>query len=222
MITETIRVLIADDHSLVREGLRCLLKSKDNYEVIGEAATGEKAVELTRELKPDILLLDVGFPSKSGLEVLYDIQSLTTKTTVIFVTRHLSESMAKQAFLAGAHGYLYKNLSFEQLDRAILKALKGEIVVSKELEHVKDEIIAILNNEAGARVSSDPLDSLSKREREIFFMLAKGMPNRVIAQDLEISPRTVETHRSRVIKKLNFASTADLVKFAIKNHLVVP
>ena len=219
--TPRLSVLAADDHTIVRHGIKTILAGSDRYEVVGEARDADETMELLASLKPDILLLDIGLPSKSGIEVIYELREKQIPITIVVLTMHENEIMAKQALSAGAMAYILKDFTPEGLLQTIDKAVDGERVVPPQFQHIVDEIER-KGPSMGNGAEGDPLSRLSRREREVFFLLADGMPNRTIAKKLFISPRTVETHRARVIKKLGFKSTADLIRYAIKNNLLTP
>lgn len=220
--TPRLSVLVADDHTLVRHGIKTILDGADRYEVVGEARDADETMELLASLKPDILLLDIGLPSKSGIEVIYELREKQIPITIVVLTMHENEIMAKQALSAGAMAYILKDFTPEGLLQTIDKAVDGERVVPPQFQHIIEEIERKGPSISGNGSEADPLSKLSRREREVFFLLADGMPNRTIAKKLFISPRTVETHRARVIKKLGFKSTADLIRYAIKNNLLTP
>ena len=214
---DSIRIVLADDHTIVRHGIKQVLESTGDYEIVGEAETADEAIAKVASESPEILLLDLGLPGKSGLEVLFELKETKVETRVVVLTMHENEIMAKQAISAGARAYLLKDCPPAELLEAIKKVHAGECVVP---EKYKESVEEKKSGKSGSAKEGDPLGKLSKREREVFFMLADGKPNRVIAKELFISPRTVETHRARVIKKLGFDSTADLIRYAIKHKLV--
>lgn len=224
MTAQNISILIADDHTIMRHGIKSVLNPEINFTVIGETNGADETIEKVEELKPDILILDLGLPEKSGIEVIYAIEERKLETNIIVLTQHDDEAMITQALGAGAKAYILKDFSPESLVATIARVLDGEIILPEKFEHLRTDILKRRDSSASTeRLSSDdPLSKLSKREREIFFHLANGMPNRAIAKKLFISPRTVETHRARVIKKLGFSSTADLIRYAIKHNLLTP
>lgn len=224
--TNKASIVIAEDHTLVREGIKKILDTTERFSILGEASGADSAVAELERVNPDLMILDIGLPEKSGIEVLYTIREKGLKTKVIILTMHENELMAKQAILAGARAYILKDFTPQGLLETINKVLSGAIVLPQQFDHLREEIGAALKKgKVGKKprtFEEDPLYKLSKREREVFFLLANGMPNRVIAKKLFISPRTVETHRARVIKKLGFKSTADLIRYAIKSNLLTP
>ncbi|MCB0337671.1 MAG: response regulator transcription factor, partial [Bdellovibrionales bacterium] len=183
----TISIVIAEDHTLVRKGVKTILEDQDSrYEVIGESETAEEAIALVKSLGPDLLLLDLSLPDKNGLEVIRLLRAEGNSTQIIVLTMHDDEDLAIQAIQAGADSYILKDFSPEGLVQAIEQTILGECVLPESLLHIKTGL-----DQRGD--SSDPLHKLSKREREVFFHIANGKPNREIAKLLYISPRTVET-----------------------------
>jgi DNA-binding NarL/FixJ family response regulator len=220
---QSVRIVIADDHPLIRNGISAVLNAESNFMIVGEAGSAEEALALTERHQPDILLLDIGLPEKSGIEVLVHVKDKSKATKVIILTMQESELLARQSLLAGARAFLLKDLSTEYLLPAIRQVLSGAVIVPEQFAHLVTELDEALKNPTAKKVikaAQEPLHQLSKREREIFFMLAKGVPNRDIAKDLFISSRTVETHRARILKKLTLASTPEITRFAIKHGLM--
>ncbi|NLF25337.1 MAG: response regulator transcription factor [Deltaproteobacteria bacterium] len=219
-----ISVLISDDHTLIRYAVRNILEGRPDYRIIGEAANADGTITMVRDLKPDILILGLGLPGKSGIEVLYQIREEELPPMTVVLTMHESELMIRQAIMAGANAYILKTSTPEELLDTLQRVREGvRNIVPNRFQYIIDELTErAASNKPFKRGEDDPLQKLSKREREVFFMLADGMPNRTIAKELFISPRTVETHRARVIKKMGFTSTADLIRYAIKNNLLIP
>lgn len=207
-------VVLTDDHAIVRHAVRTILESDERYQILAETNCADGAVALVRQHQPDILVLDIALPGKSGIDALREINKHKTSTKTVILSMFEDELRVRQALHAGASSYIFKNCSPTELLETLSRTASNEMVVPKGYEH-------ILNKEDGFSLSKDPLTTLTKREREIFFMLAEGLPNRIIAKKLIISARTVETHRARVIKKLGLSSTADIVRYAIRNHLIV-
>jgi DNA-binding NarL/FixJ family response regulator len=220
---QSIRIVIADDHPLIRNGISAVLNSEPNFVIVGEAGSAEEALTLAERHQPDILLLDIGLPERSGIEVLVSVKEKCKDTKVIILTMQESELLARQSLLAGARAFLLKDLSTQYLLPAMRQVLSGAVIVPEQFAHLVSELDEALKNPTAKKVikaAQEPLHQLSKREREIFFMLAKGVPNRDIAKDLFISSRTVETHRARILKKLSLGSTPEITRFAIKHGLM--
>ena len=204
-----IRVVIAEDHTLIREALVKLLGESRKIDVVGEAATGTTAVSMTKRLEPDVLLLDVTMPEKDGLQALAELQQLHVPTKVIVLTMHEDEAHGVRAMRAGAAGFLRKSASIDELLAAIEKVHKGEQVAPAE-------IMAALNRKR----SEHPAQILSQREFQVMSYLAAGKTNREIADTLSISVKTVDTHRGHVLKKLRLRNNSDITRFAISNGLI--
>lgn len=219
---ESVRVVLADDHIIVRHAIRTILKADPKYSVIAECSEADDAINKVLELKPDLLILDLGLPGKSGVEAIFELSQSDTQTKTVVLTMFDDETKVRQSFTAGARGYILKDTSPEQFLSGLDTVLKGGIFLSDSLVKMHGEPRTIIESDDSnaENPDMDPLGKLSKREREVFYLLADGMPNRVIAKKLFISPRTVETHRARVIKKLGFNSTADLIRYAIRNNLL--
>ena len=207
-VTATIRVLVCDDHALVRSGLRRLLESESSFDVVGEAADAEHAVAGVAELKPDVLLLDVVMPGRSGIEALGDLQAASPETRVLVLSMQDDPRYVRQAFAAGARGYLVKEAAGADLVQAIQEVAAGRQYVHPSL----GARLAALDAEARQRAKTDPL---SEREHEVLRLLALGHTNQEIAKLLFISVRTAESHRARVMQKLKLSSRAELVRHAV-------
>lgn len=216
--TGTVKVVLADDHHLVRHAIKSIINSFEGVTVVGEAEDATSALKVVNETNPDLLILDIGLPSRSGLDVLYEIKRRGLPTKVMMLSMYDDEQRVKQAIAGGAFSYVAKNSSPSELLAAIRSASCGQFYLSKQFQHIDPKLLG--DSAEKTESKQDPLDLLSPREREMFFLLAEGLPNRIIAKRLFISPRTVETHRARVIKKLGFKSNADLIRYAIKHGLV--
>src|SRR5262245_25756920 len=204
-----IRVVIADDHTMFRQGLAQLLGSVEDITVVGEAADGHEAFRLIRELSPEAAILDVSMPA-GGVEVARQIRTHGLSTKVILLTMHNDPVAASQAIQSGAHGYVLKDNAFEDLVYALRSAVRGGTFISPSLT-------------AGALKAGEMRkedDRLTKREREVLGLIATGLTNRQIADRLFISVKTVETHRARIIESLDLHTTAELVRYAIEHRLI--
>lgn len=209
-----IRVAIADDHALVREGMRRMLSASDLVEVIGEASNGAEAVELVEAHEPDVLLLDITMPVKDGIEATSDIISLGRKTKILILSMHADDQYALRTLRAGANGFISKGARLEELLRAITEVQKGNRYLPEK----------IAKSFAERHIQPDaekPLaELLSKREFQVMSYLAQGMTNREIADLLNISVKTVDTHRGHVLKKLKLRNNSDITRFAIQHGYV--
>ncbi|MBN8548528.1 MAG: response regulator transcription factor [Deltaproteobacteria bacterium] len=217
---EQATVVLTEDHDIVRYAVKSLLEKSGHYKVVGEAENAESTIDLLEKHRPQLAILDLGLPGRSGLETIYQIKERGLPTRVVVFTMYDDPAKMKQALAAGAAGYILKNSSPEVLLEELSRIMNGEVVLPKKYEPLKSESGWTPSTSEKPSSETDPLDKLSKREREVFFLLADGLPNRVIAKKLFISPRTVETHRARVIKKLGFSSTADLIRYAIRHNLL--
>jgi two-component system response regulator NreC len=213
--TTTIRVLIVDDHTLVRSGLRLLLEAEEDVCVEDEAGDAEQAIRLARLHKPDVVLLDVVMPGRSGLEAAPEILEAAPKARILVLSMQDDPSYVRQAFSAGASGYLLKEAADDDLVQAVREVASGGRYVHPAL----GARLAAAEAEARARAEADPL---SEREREVLRLLALGHTNQEIAKLLFISVRTAETHRAHVMQKLRLSTRAELVRHALQQGLLEP
>jgi DNA-binding NarL/FixJ family response regulator len=211
-----IRVLLGDDHSIVRAGLRRLVEDAGDMVVVAEAADGREAIKKVQESLPDVAVIDLSMPGMDGLEVVGRLLSRYPKLPVLILTMHEEEQFVIRAIGAGAMGYVTKRSAAEQLLAAIRKVHAGGRYITEAMA----ESLA-LRVAKGSKVQS-PLDSLSNREIQILRRLAQGQTNREIAEDYQISVKTVDTYRGRLLRKLNLRNNAELTRFAIQNRLVEP
>ena len=210
-----IKIILADDHKLVRQGVRSLLEAQPGFEVIGEASDGQEAYKLIETLSPDIALLDVMMPNLNGIEAAKLVRQRELKTKIIFLSMHANATYAVRALQSGALGYVLKDSDFSEVLNAVEHVMEGRRYLSTA---IADEVLEmLLNAEAG---KDETLDLLSPREREILQLVAEGNSNAAIADKLSLSVRTVESHRLNLTKKLRITSHADLVKFAINQGLI--
>jgi len=211
-----IKVLLADDHSIVRAGLCRIVEESGDMTVVAEAADGKAAILQARNAAPDVAVIDISMPEFDGLEVTARLLDEIPDLPVIILTMHEEEQYVVRAIEAGARGYITKKSAPEQLVKAIRKVLAGQRYLSPEAT----ESLA-LRVARGAKGQS-PLDSLSNRELQVLKQLALGNTNREIAAAYNISIKTVDTYRLRLLKKLNLRNNADISRFAIQNHLIEP
>jgi DNA-binding NarL/FixJ family response regulator len=203
-----LRVLLADDHALVRAGIRALLERIRYVEVIAEAGDGPEALELIRTLRPDIVLLDIAMPGLSGLEVLRQVASRHSEMCVIVLTVHENEEYAEHALRAGARGFLPKSAASAELELAIRTVARGELYLSPEISH------------HAAQTQAKPAAKLTPRQLEVLALIADGKSTKDIARALSISTKTVETHRAQLMERLQIYDVAGLVRYAIRTGLV--
>lgn len=209
-----IRILLADDHSIVRAGLRRLVEGAGDMVVVAEAATGREAIEKIHEAMPDVAVVDISMPGIDGLEVIQQILFHYPKLPILVLTMHEEEQYVVRAFSAGAMGYITKRSAAEQLIKAIRKVHGG----GRYMDDSAAESLALRLTRK--RDEGSPLDALSNREIQVLRRLAMGNSNREIAEDYSISVKTVDTYRSRLLKKLNLRNNAELTRFAIQNRLI--
>lgn len=211
-----IRVVLAEDHQVVRQGLRALLEAEADLAVIGEADDGLQVVERVRDLAPDVLVLDWMLPGLQGLEVTRQILKEAPTTEILILSMHADESYVIQALRAGASGYVLKDAGASELVKAIHECVAGRRYLSETLPAAAIEE-AVRRRQTG---QLDPYHSLTNREREILQMVAEGDTNQEIADRLSISRRTVETHRLNLMRKLDLQNQADVTRYAIKRGLI--
>ncbi len=211
-----IRVLLADDHSIVRAGLRSLIEDTGEMEVVVEAADGHEAIQQALKTRPDVAVIDISMPGMDGLEVISQLHSSLPELPILVLTMHEEEQYVVRSISAGARGYITKRSAPEQLVKALRQLHQGGRYLSAEAA----ELLA-LRLARGERGQS-PLDSLSNREMQVLRALALGQTNREIAENYHISVKTVDTYRFRLLKKLNLRNNADLSRFAIQTGLIKP
>lgn len=211
-----IRVLVADDHTIVREGLVMILRSSPDIEVVGEAADGEQAIAMVEKLQPHVVLMDISMPGMSGLEAIRQIRRAFPHVKVLALTIHESEDYILHVLRAGVHGYVVKRAAGQELLSAIRAVVRGE-------SYLHPAIVKVVLSDYLQRLEhgqEEPV--LTEREREIVRLIAEGYKNREIAQRLNISLKTVETHRANIMQKLNINDRVQLVRFAIRTRLIEP
>jgi DNA-binding NarL/FixJ family response regulator len=211
-----IKVLLADDHSIVRAGLRRIVEESGEMQVVAEAADGQEAIQLVKKTAPDVAVIDISMPGLDGLEVIGQLQALNPKLPILVLTMHEEGQYVVRAIQAGALGYLTKQSAPEQLVKAIRKIYKGQRYITDEAA----ESLALRVARGSNGKSS--LDSLSMRELQVLRRLAMGHTNREIANAYHISIKTVDTYRARLLKKLGLRNNAELSRFAIQNRLIEP
>ena len=210
-----LRILVADDHHVVRTGLRALLESKAGWRVCAEAANGRDAVEKASAFRPHVAVLDIGMPLLNGIEATRQIRKVSPETEVLILTMHDSEQMIQGVLDAGARGYILK----DDADRNLLAAVEA---LRKHKPYLSSRVSAAVTSTALSDVPEGerPARPLTPREREIVQLLAEGKSNKEIASYLHISVKTAETHRANIMLKLNFHSVTELVRYAVKNRII--
>jgi len=212
-----LKILIADDHGIVRTGLRLLFERIQDMQVVGEATDGRQAVRLAKELKPDIVILDIGMPLLNGLEAAAQIVRENERIGVIMISMHADESYILRALDSGAKGYLLKDKADDDIERAVRSVDTGRPFFSPSIAEALLEDYVRLMRERGVQ---DSYDLLTEREREVVQLLAEGKSNKEDAAVLNLSPYTVETHRTNLMQKLNLHNTAEIVLYAVRNGIV--
>jgi two-component system response regulator NreC len=215
----TIRILLVDDHAVVRSGLRMLLTSETDVEIIGEAGTAAEALTATRELKPDVILMDIGLPDKSGIEATREIKALFPGISIVALTIHEDEEYFFKMLDAGASGYVPKRAAPEELLTAIRTAANGEVYLYPSLAKllVQDYLAGESKDNQNAEHKE-----ITDREQEVLTYLAEGSSNEEIGKALVISPKTVARHRENIMRKLNLHSRTELVRYAIRKGIIKP
>lgn len=212
-----IRILLADDHDLMRRGIRDLLEEDSSFEICGEASNGHEAVDLALRLKPDVAVLDLTMPGKNGLETIRQLHQDLPKTELLVFSMHDSDELIREVFAAGARGYVLKSDAARYLVEALQSLSEHKPFFTSR---ISEAILSSLTSPA-PEVEPSPTDPLSSREREILQLLATNKSNKEVAVTLGISVRTVETHRRSIMLKLNANSIVELVRYAIRSGLTV-
>ena len=212
-----LRILLADDHIVMRTGLRALLERQHNLEVVGETENGREAIDLVASLRPDVVVMDVGMPVLNGIEAAKTIVSQNPTTAGVILSMHSDESYVMRALKAGARAYLLKESAAADLIGAIQAVSQNKSFFSPKVSRILSEDYVRVLKQKGA---VDTYDLLTGREREILQLLAEGKVNKEVAATLNISPYTVETHRSHILQKLNLHNPAELVLYAVRKGII--
>jgi len=214
-VAETVKILLADDHAMFRAGIRALLEGETRFEVVGEASSGDEAVDLVRKLHPDIVVMDLSMPGSNGLEATRRIAALDLDTRVLVLTVHAEEEYLVPVVEAGASGYLTKTSADTDLIEALKIVARGEVYLPPKATRL------LLQQYKTAEADDHPgLRDLSSREQEVLALTAEGYSSREIGKKLFISPKTVDTYRSRIMEKLGLTHRSELVRFALKVGLL--
>lgn len=212
-----IRILIADDHSIVRKGLRSTLEEEPDYKVVGEAANGREAVRIAEQLVPDVAIVDIGMPQLNGIEATNQIQKLSPKTRVLILSMHSDETYILRALTAGAKGYLLKDTAENDILAAVHAVVQGKAYFSPAIAKVLlEDYVGFLRR----RGLNDSYELLTEREKEVLQLLAEGKSNKEVANVLGLGVSTVETHRMNLMQKLNLHSTAEIVLYAVRKRII--
>lgn len=214
-----IRILVADDHQIVREGVCMILATQKDFDVIGEAATGREALEMARTLHPDVVVMDLSMPDMTGIEATERIRKEIPEVQVLALTMHEEESYVFELLRVGAAGYVLKRAAAEDLVSAIRATRRGEAFLYPSVAKM---VVQDFLGRARTGDEKEALDGLTKREREVLTLIAEGLTNQGIAQKLFISIKTVQTHRAHIMEKLNLHDRTELVRYAIRKGLIKP
>jgi DNA-binding NarL/FixJ family response regulator len=212
-----LRILIADDHGIVRKGLRLQLEQHGNFEVVGEAHDGREAVRAAEQLAPDVVIMDIGMPNLNGIESTTQIVKQRPETGVIILSMHSDEGYLRRALAAGAKGYLLKDSADVDLYRAVEAVANGKSFFSPAIANT---LLEDYMRQLQQRGLEDSYDLLTDREKEVFQLLAEGKSNKEVATALNLSTATVETHRTHIMQKLDLHSVADIVLYAVRKKII--
>lgn len=212
-----IRILLADDHTVVRKGLRLLLESQPDFQVIADAADGRETVALAEQLTPDVVVMDVAMPGLNGIEAARQISAKLPHTAIVFLGMHSDEGYVLKALKSGARAYLLKDSAENDLINAVKAVREGKAFFSPAISKM---LIEDYMRQMQQRAVEDSYDLLTTREREILQLFAEGKNNKDVANMLNLSLYTVETHRSNILKKLNLHSTAELILYAVRKGVI--
>jgi len=212
-----IRILLADDHTILRAGLKMMLNAQPDMEVVGEAQDGRQAIEEAQKLQPDLVLMDITMPDVNGIEATRQIKRLVSDAKILMLTMHEHDEYVFQALQAGASGYMLKEAADTELITAIHVITSGQFYLSPTAQSV---VVGDYLQKVRTGEERDSYSSLTEREREILKLVAEGFTNNQIAERLVISPKTVDTHRTHIMDKLNMHSRAELIKYAMRRGLL--
>jgi len=218
MPNKTITLVLADDHQVVRKGLQSMLSGFDDMHILGQAASGCELLDLLNHCKPDVIILDIELPDCSGLDLIQQVHQASPESRILILSMYTGEEFIFKSISEGANGYLPKNTSREELAEAIRTVYSGKEYYNPQVAGII--LNSYVNKARQKNQVKGSLDELTRRETEILTMLAEGVPNQVIASKLFISIRTVESHKSHIMQKLDLHSTAQLVRFAIREKLI--
>ena len=218
-MADKIRILIIDDHPLFREGIKSLIARNPGFEVVGEAGNGRKGLRMAKELKPDLVVMDISLPDKSGIDLTRDIRSLLPETYVMIVSMHSKIDYITEAFRAGASGYVVKDSAADRLIQGLKAVSRGEYYLDSSLSHkVVKRLMEFPEKEA--KIIDARYEALTRREQQVMRLLAEGFSTKEIAEKLFISPKTVENHRANIMNKLELHGAMELIRYAAKLGLI--
>ena len=209
------RILLVDDHKILRDGICSLVKGYDNMEVVGEAADGRSAIRLVQELNPDVVIMDISMPDLNGIDATRKIIADYPNVKIIALSMHYDKQFVSEIFKAGASGYLIKDSAFDELEHAVRIVMDGKTYINPQIASLVVESLVSQSSTSGHQAFS----LLTEREREVLQLIAEGKSTKQIAVDLNVSSKTVESHRRQVMGKLNIHNVAELTKYAIREGL---
>ena len=215
------KILLVDDHPLFRAGIKSLLEENHSFQIIGEAGDGQEAIRLAKNLKPDLVLLDISLPDKSGIEITRELKGLFPEILIMIVSMHTKIDFITEAFRAGALGYVIKESAAERLVQGLETVARGDYFLDSALSHkVVEKILGFPTKEA--KITDETYASLTPREEQVLRLLAEGHSPKEIGEKLFISPKTVENHRASIMDKLDLHSTLELIRYAVRLGLIDP
>jgi DNA-binding NarL/FixJ family response regulator len=212
-----LKLLLVDDHTILREGLRSLLELQPDLHVVGAAGTFEEAIDLAAQLQPDVVLTDIGLPGRSGLLLVRELRKVSPGARIVLLTAHASEEYIRAGLDAKADGYVLKDSGHAELVTAIRTVASGQHFLCKA---VASRVLATYMHGGGPATSQDPLRAVTSRERQVLTRIASGHSNKTVARELNLSVKTIEKHRANLMRKLGLHNAADITRFALNHHLM--
>jgi two-component system, NarL family, response regulator NreC len=212
-----LKLLLVDDHTILREGLRSLLELQPDLHVVGGAGTFEEAVELATQVQPDVVLTDIGLPGRSGLLLVRELRKVCPAARIVLLTAHASEEYIRAGLDAKADGYVLKDSGHDELVSAIRTVASGQHFLCKA---VASRVLATYMHGGGPAAGQDPLRTVTSRERQVLTRIASGHSNKAVARELNLSVKTIEKHRANLMRKLGLHNAADITRFALNHHLM--
>ena len=218
-MSEKKSILIIDDHPLFREGLKVIIERNSHFEVVGEAGNGRQGLQLTKKLKPDMIIVDISLPDRSGIQLTREIRTLFSKTRILIVSMHSKIDYIAEAFQAGANGYVVKESASEKLVQGLESIARGDYFLDSSVSHAVVENL-MKSPLKETKITDADYNTLTPREQEVMRLLAEGMSSKEVAEKLFISPKTVENHRASIMNKLDLHNTIELIRYAAKLGLI--